>query len=439
MKESTESQDSKRSAMKKSIAILGLVLAAIGVIIAFQQLRVAFQQLRDTTSRDQLREQRDMNHQLLLIRGQMNNVYDRLVEINGHILELQNDLSKTVESTARHAIESKLADLDRQADALEDQLAGLRDEYNRMGGPTLPPAPTLVVYIPPPTPRPYHPLSTIQSTVAPSQPSSPSAPAIATFALPDVGLRSDGLPDIAWVEVPAGEFAMGRDNRKVTLPAFSISKYETTYAQYKAFLDALDGYRNPQWWNEPFKLAARENEPGTQRWPGDDRPAENVSWYDAMAFCRWLTTRLRASGELGEDREIRLPSEEEWEKAARGTDGRAWPWGNEFDSSKANTPEGGLGETTVVGSYPDGASPYGALDMSGNVWEWTLTEDVSSIGLLNIDVNDYATHVVRGGNWGYQVGGAAYSGRTTPLARGPDIGFRVVVSTPISSLLEFTR
>jgi formylglycine-generating enzyme required for sulfatase activity len=91
-----------------------------------------------------------------------------------------------------------------------------------------------------------------------------------------------------------------------------------------------------------------------------------VTWHDAMAYCRWLA---RVTG-----RAYRLPSEAEWEKAARGTDGRIWPWGNKWDSKRCNSREGGPGNTTPVGQYsPQGDSPYGCVDMAGNVWEWTLS------------------------------------------------------------------
>ncbi|MBK7781124.1 MAG: SUMF1/EgtB/PvdO family nonheme iron enzyme [Ardenticatenia bacterium] len=149
------------------------------------------------------------------------------------------------------------------------------------------------------------------------------------------GLRPDGLPDIAWVDVPAGPFIMGSDDpsfgamarRTVTLPAFKISKYETTEAQWQAFTNAADGYGNADWWNEPTKLAEREEEPSAPSWSGADLPAGSVSWYDAVAFTRWLTARLHEAGQLDAATKIRLPTEEEWEKAARGTDGREYPWG----------------------------------------------------------------------------------------------------------------
>ncbi|MBK7781121.1 MAG: SUMF1/EgtB/PvdO family nonheme iron enzyme [Ardenticatenia bacterium] len=261
----------------------------------------------------------------------------------------------------------------------------------------------------------------------------------------DKGVPQDGLPDIAWVDVPAGPFIMGSDDplfgatdrRTVTLPAFKISKYETTQAQWQAFASAADGYRNADWWNEPTKLAYRDEPPGEPTWPGADLPAESVSWYDAVAFTRWLTARLHKAGQLDAAAEIRLPTEEEWEKAARGTDGREYPWGEDYKAGFANVfeEEGATGtanrvRTTAVGSYPQGASPFGALDMAGNVWEWTLTEYE---GQNASDLTNDRPRVLRGGSWGNHPANARASVRfnSHPVGRSRSLGFRVVVAAPV--------
>ena len=141
--------------------------------------------------------------------------------------------------------------------------------------------------------------------------------------------------------------------------AFFISQYPVTFKQYRAFLEADDGYHNPRWWTD----LQHEPEPGEQFRKIDNHPAENVSWFDAMAFCRWLSDKLGF--------EIRLPTEWEWQQAATGGHPEnVYPWGKDFDSQRCNTYESGLGRTTAVGLYPQGISPVGALDMSGNVWEW---------------------------------------------------------------------
>ncbi len=283
---------------------------------------------------------------------------------------------------------------------------------------------------------------------------------------PGVGLRPDGLPDIAWCPVPAGAFTMGGEAyddekpiRKVELPAYDIGRYAVTYAQYKAFLDAPDGYRDDRWWRAPVKLAERQKAHGDQQWKIANRPAECVSWYDAVAFCRWLTARLRAAGELATDREIRLPTEAEWEKSARGVDGREYPWGGAYIDGSANVVDGEAGRrlaaladkgdwdgyrkvfsddataalkhTTGVGLYPHGASPVGALDMSGNVWEWCVTEYASK---SDKNMSSPASRVVRGGSWGngYRSARAADRNRLDPDDRDGSVGFRVVRAAPIS-------
>jgi formylglycine-generating enzyme required for sulfatase activity len=167
--------------------------------------------------------------------------------------------------------------------------------------------------------------------------------------------------------IPAGEFLMGSvsgldqaartdesPQHSLYLPDYYMAKTPVTQAQYATFVQAA-GYRSP---------TRREN--GQPPPDKQDHPVVYVSWDDAVAYCHWLS---KTTGLV-----YRLPTEAEWEKAARGTDGRIYPWGNQWDGRRCNTPEGGLNDTTPVGTYPDGASPYGLLDMVGNVWEWCATK-----------------------------------------------------------------
>lgn len=159
--------------------------------------------------------------------------------------------------------------------------------------------------------------------------------------------------------VPAGVFKFGEDKHEVNLEALEIGKYPVTNQEYQRFLESFSDA-------ESAKQHIPEDWEGVTAPPGKEtHPVIGVSYWDAVAYCRWRSKVER--------RDIRLPTEAQWEKTARGTDGREYPWGEEFDPAMANTSEGGLRGTSPVGAYPDGASPYGAMDMAGNVWEWTCT------------------------------------------------------------------
>ncbi len=182
------------------------------------------------------------------------------------------------------------------------------------------------------------------------------------------------LPMLEWCEVPAGNVLIESDgettsgqSESVVVAAFHITKYPATNAQYQVFLDEPSGYANDRWWQfSPFahewRVANPESKPS--QFKGNERPREMVNWYDAMAFCNWLSTRL--------DVKITLPTENQWQRVARGDDNRAYPWGDRFDSSRCNTRESKLKMTTLVMRYPTGVSPFGLYDMAGNVWEWCL-------------------------------------------------------------------
>jgi formylglycine-generating enzyme required for sulfatase activity len=248
---------------------------------------------------------------------------------------------------------------------------------------------------------------------------------------PGVGLRPDGLPDIAWCTVEAGEFLLGSDpNRDVLasdderpqrtayLPAFRIGKYPVTNKQFQAFVHAGDGYRQERWWKGLHEDALEQwNEGANEPYvPFDNHPRESVSWFEAMAFCKWLSFRLGY--------EVKVPTEEEWEKAARGADGRIYPYEGEYNPAKSNVYDGGIGQTSAVGAFPDGASPCGALDMSGNVFEWTRTEyDTRNSG----DDASAAARVLRGGSFfgNDDLSRAAYRYLDEPYSRSNYVGFRL--------------
>lgn len=204
------------------------------------------------------------------------------------------------------------------------------------------------------------------------------------------------------VDIPGGEFKQGEQEEPTYVMAYRIGRYPVTNGQYARFLAENPTYPVPyldEVWAEPYNW-----NPQRRTYPEGtaNHPVVLVGWRDALAYCEWAG--------------VRLPTEEEWEKAARGQDGRAYPWGDVFDPQRANVRESGIGSTTPVGVYPDGASPYGLLDCAGNVWEWTT----SRVGENQI--------VVRGGSWNFGAEDARCFARETshPGNQSNRIGFRVV-------------
>ena len=233
------------------------------------------------------------------------------------------------------------------------------------------------------------------------------------------------------VRIPAGEFLMGSTGqegrvgfeigvdeipqRKVYVRSFSMDRYEVTEARYLEFLKATESKKYPGYWKEAGRA---------DYFPigYENHPVSDIDWLDADSYCRWAGKRL--------------PTETEWEKAARGTDGRLWPWGNRFEHGRANTieasaawnaPEGQeryeiKGWKSPVGSHPEDVSPYGVYDMAGNVREWTATAYHSYPGNTARSVKDNGSFkMIRGGSYLTE---AAFSRTAARLAVLPSIGPR---------------
>lgn len=246
------------------------------------------------------------------------------------------------------------------------------------------PTPTTLKVLPTPTPVPPPPTPTPLPTPTPAP--TPAETEAATEAKATQEPTPPPVTDIM-VEIPAGPFTMGSDTgaedeapaHEVDLPAFEIDRFEVTNADFSVFVDAT-GYQTDA-----------EKEGRTRNWRSagegkDNHPVVFVSWNDAVAYCEWVGKRL--------------PTEAEWEKAARGTDGRLYPWGDDWDPSKTNVKDTGLRGTAVVGSFGAGASPYGAEDMAGNVWEWTADWYEPYPGSdFESDYFGQRFRVLRGGAW----------------------------------------
>jgi formylglycine-generating enzyme required for sulfatase activity len=215
------------------------------------------------------------------------------------------------------------------------------------------------------------------------------------------------------VEIPAGWFLMGSDSdrpdeapqRRVYLDAFYIDRYEVTNRRYDDFATATG-------------LAGAASWPGLDPMLGrGDFPVAGLRWEEAAAYCAWVGGRL--------------PTEAEWEKAARGTDGRTWPWGDEWDPARANTAESGAGGPMHVGSFASGVSPYQLADMAGNLEEWVADYYQADYYRTAPDHNPrgpstVVNHVRRGGSWAGDGDQARTSYRTSSHGSSPDLraGFR---------------
>lgn len=229
-------------------------------------------------------------------------------------------------------------------------------------------------------------------------------PALPTLTKPRKRVQRILPGPFEWIDIPAGRVTLTTEkswyanyipegqSRTFDVPASTIAKYPITNAQYAKFIDA-GGYRVRRWWTDAGWQARKErNWTEPRDWEGKqydraDHPVTGVSWYEALAFCQWLS-------EVGGE-DVLLPTEQQWQRAAQGGDGREYPWGNRFDASRCNTRESGIGTTTPVTRYPNGASPFGVMDMVGNVWEWCSTAYETG----NTEPEGTPRRVLRGGSF----------------------------------------
>ncbi|MCL4255031.1 MAG: formylglycine-generating enzyme family protein [Anaerolineae bacterium] len=238
----------------------------------------------------------------------------------------------------------------------------------------------------------------------------------------------------AWIPIPEGDVILIHDEEihpdnyletdtNFHVSRFEISKYPITNAQFRIFIEA-GGYSNDRWWTVTGKQE-RDKYQWIQplywhdtQWNSDDFPVVGISWYEAIAFCMWL------SDLTGEN--IALPTEQQWQRAAQGDDGREYPWGKEFDFLRCNNSyQQNSNHTTPVYQYESiGASPYGVVDMVGNIWEWCLTDYY--VGGANIEGANL--RLIRGGSW-YTSGTFFFTtyhrNGASPDARDDISGFRI--------------
>ncbi|RME75071.1 MAG: formylglycine-generating enzyme family protein, partial [Planctomycetota bacterium] len=238
------------------------------------------------------------------------------------------------------------------------------------------------------------------------------------------------------VYVPAGYFIMGRSRKdaqldqnqtpenRIYLPGFYIDKYEVTNRQYRKFLTAIQRSHSHSEYCHPNEPKNKDHTPMYWTDPDynqDDQPVVGVDWYDAYAFAKYVGKRL--------------PTEQQWEKAARGSDGRLWPWGNKWNPNALNHYTTGPKKPTVVGSYPLGKSPYGCYDMAGNVWEWTDSKYAPyPNSLFKVPRKERNYYILRGGSWNdneiyladIRLTMTVFRFPKPRSLRGPHIGFRCV-------------
>ncbi len=261
---------------------------------------------------------------------------------------------------------------------------------------------------PSPTPTPLPEFTPIRVLTTPTKVPPPPTP---------TPLPTEVAEEETMVTIPAGEFTMGSDHgierppHEVYVDAFEIDIFEVTNEAFERFVTETDYQTEGEKAGEPttWRTYAQDN---------PQYPVVKVTWNDAVAYCEWAGKRL--------------PTEAQWEKAARGTEGYTYPWGNEWNPTKTNTREAGYRDTTIVGSFPEGASPYGLMDMVGNVREWVADWFKAYPGYPGGDNEAQyfgeKYRVIRGGGWFEDTELATTTQRfaSSEEARNDDLGFRCV-------------
>lgn len=234
-----------------------------------------------------------------------------------------------------------------------------------------------------------------------------------------VGLDDKGLPDIEWCKVEAGTIEI--EETVCQIEEFYIAKYPVTYSQYQVFVDAEDGYQNKQWWqNIPSDYQQQQLSP--QRQLFNNHPRDVLSWYQAVAFSRWMNAQNSHDDNLI----IRLPLEWEWQWVAQAyNENRPFTFGD-WKDNHSNTAEAELNRSIAVGMYPESKAVCGAMDMTGNVWEWCLNDYES---IQTVDAGNEAKKVRRGGSFNFPQSFAQNSFRDIvhPYTRSSFNGMRLVM------------
>lgn len=254
---------------------------------------------------------------------------------------------------------------------------------------------------------------------------------------PGVGIREDGLPEFCWTDwTGAGFFVMGSseadvaafDNEKpqhsVRVERFRLGRYPVTNRQFRAFVESPDGWASDSFWSEAGIAWRKSVDAWQQHGNPDNFPCVNVSWYAAVAFAEWASAHCVVESGC----KLRLPTEPEWERACRGTDGRLYAWGSEFDANRCNMKDTGIGTLCSVGLFPGGMSPVGALDMLGGTWEWCMSLAAPyPYGPGREDIGTAGNRVIRGGAYNQDKAGVRCGVRREdpPEHSGERISFRL--------------